>query len=512
MKNPNQQEVLSAILRSDFKAFVRKTFAEVSGASEYCDNWHIDFVCSQVRNMMNGEYNRLVLNIPPRSMKSIIMSIALPAFILGHDPDANIVCVSYADDLAEKLAGDCRNVMESDWYRSAFPNTRIDKARRAVDNFRTTKGGGRFATSTGGVLTGIGAEWIIIDDPMKPIDASSEIRRTKDQEWYRGTLLSRLNDKSKGKIILVQQRLHQDDMSGFVLASDDTYRHIKLPMIAEIDERICITPTGAPPRYIERKVGDLLHPERDSAAIIEKLRTDLGEYVFAGQYQQRPVPAEGGVIKERWLNFYDHNPNRKFQRVIMSWDTASKTGTDNAYSACITIGVGHDNKFYILDVFRKRLELPDLVEQVRAMYYVGLAKYSVYPEIVVESASSGIGLVQYLKSHSISVSEVKPESDKTGRLMGISTLISDGTCKFPSFPTGWWTEFRDELLTFPAAKFKDQCDALSQGIGFAVTTIGKSPPLIGQNTTHGGARVFDRFDKNRTNDKGKFVPQVPFMA
>lgn len=169
---------LQAILRWHFASFVEKCFQEVSN-SEFKSNWHIDYICQELEDMMSGKNLRLIINIPPRNLKSIICSVALPAFILGHDPKANIICVSYNDELAETLAGQCRAVMSSSWYRDLFSRAALSVDKTAVNDFQTTAGGGRYATSVGGTLTGRGADWIIIDDPIKPTDALSDVQRKK---------------------------------------------------------------------------------------------------------------------------------------------------------------------------------------------------------------------------------------------------------------------------------------------------------------------------------------------
>ena len=162
----NEKKFFSLMLREDFKSFVIKVFKEVSPAPQYLDNWHIDLICSELIDMMEGKQNRLIINIPPRHMKSIICSVALPAFILGHNPKTSIIVVSYGDDLATIFAYDCKRVIESPWYQEIFPGAKLAKDKKSTNDFKTTKGGNRYATSVNGTLTGRGAEWIIIDDPI----------------------------------------------------------------------------------------------------------------------------------------------------------------------------------------------------------------------------------------------------------------------------------------------------------------------------------------------------------
>ena len=240
-------------------------------------------------DMYEGRHNRQIINMPPRYMKSMICSIALPAWILGHNPKAQILCVSYNDELAEKFAISCRDVMQSDWYRELFPMTRLHQSRQAVNDFATTRGGGRIAASVGGTLTGSGADWIIIDDPQKSVDATSETQRTKLNEWYGSTLYSRLNDKANGKIILVMQRLHQDDLTGHLLELGEQFNIIKLPIIATEDENWMVkNRISGKVRVITRAKGELLHPERENMDVVTSIKNSMGENAFVAQYQQDP--------------------------------------------------------------------------------------------------------------------------------------------------------------------------------------------------------------------------------
>ena len=211
--------------------------------------------------MAAGEIKRLIILMPPRNLKSICASVALPAWLLGRDPTRQIICVSYSADLAAKHARDCRAVMMAPWYQSVFPSTRIDPAKSAETEFMTTQRGFRLATSTGGTLTGRGGDILIIDDPMKPADAQSDARRLDCQQWYSNTLLSRLDDKVNGAIVLVMQRLHIDDLAGYLMEQEG-WEVLSLPAIAEVEQ---VVPIG-PGKVHYRRVGDVLHPEREPLA------------------------------------------------------------------------------------------------------------------------------------------------------------------------------------------------------------------------------------------------------
>src|ERR1700739_2244978 len=199
------------ILRSDLGWFAERCFSELNPQAPFLPNWHIEVIAAKLMEVWQGKIRRLIINLPPRHLKSLMASIAFPAWCLGHDPSAQILCVSYAQDLSDKLARDCRSIMLSPWYRQIFP-TRLAPHRQAVQEFITTRQGYRLATSTGGVLTGRGADILVIDDPLKPEGGRSDPQRKAANEWFDHTLYSRLNDKRHGAIVIIMQRLHEDDL------------------------------------------------------------------------------------------------------------------------------------------------------------------------------------------------------------------------------------------------------------------------------------------------------------
>jgi len=215
------KEEFQAVLRSDFVAFVEKGFRELNPETAYLHNWHIEVIAEALEQCRIGKLHRLIINVPPRSLKSHMTSVSFVAWLLGHNPAAQVIGASYAQDLADKLAADCRSLVATDWYQSLFPATRLAMRRPAVSDFMTTERGFRLATSVGGVLTGRGADFIIIDDPLKPDEALSETQRKAVNDWYDHTLISRLNSKRDGCIILIMQRLHEDDLVGHVLQQSD---------------------------------------------------------------------------------------------------------------------------------------------------------------------------------------------------------------------------------------------------------------------------------------------------
>lgn len=461
-----EKDVLYAILRSDFKSFVRKCFQEVSPNDTYSDNWHIDLICNELENVSSDKNNRLIVNIPPRYMKSIICSVAYPAYILGKNPKASIIAVSYNDELSNKLANDCRKIIESHWYKELFPGTKLSKSKKAISDFETTRGGGRFSTSVNGTLTGRGGDYLIIDDPIKPSDANSDLIRTKTNDWYGSTLYSRLNDKNNGKIVVIMQRLHDEDFTGYLLNTDSSFKHINLPAIAEKDEEWHLKKCT-----ILRKKGEALHPERESLEKLLYAKIQMGEYAFAGQYQQNPAPLDGGFIKKKWFKFYNKAElikNIKENKIrggeiIQSWDSASTIKESSDYSVCLTFFV-HEAEFYLLDCYRAKLEFPDLLKKIKELHLSAKNKYECSVDIMMEGKASGIQAIQCLEKERVYLNEVQPEHDKQTRLRNVSHLIENGSCMFPDNNPDWWYDFEQELLRFPNAKHDDQCDALSQAL------------------------------------------------
>src|SRR6266850_8215258 len=245
-----------ALLRQDFSTFAARCFHNLNPQAELAINWHLEVIVAKLTAVREGKIRRLIISLPPRHLESLVASIAFPAWCLGHDPSAQILSVCYAQDLADKLARDCRSIMMSPWYQRIF-RTRLAPHRHAVQEFITTRQGYRLATSTGGVLTGRGADLILIDDPSKPEEALSDARRNATNEWFLNTLYSRLNDKRHGAIVIIMQRLHEDDLVGHVLGQEP-WEVLSFPAIAEADEQHEIETIWGP-RCFSRRQGEALH-------------------------------------------------------------------------------------------------------------------------------------------------------------------------------------------------------------------------------------------------------------
>jgi predicted phage terminase large subunit-like protein len=446
-----------SMLRLDFNAFVERSFYELNSAASFLPNWHIQVVSSALEACRRGETTRLIINQPPRSLKSHCASVAFVAFLLGHNPSAQVICASFGQDLANKHALDCRTVMNTAWYQALFPQTRLCSNRQSLQELATTRGGFRLSTSVGGVLTGRGADYLIVDDPLKPDEAVSETQRKAVNEWFLHTLYSRLNDKIRGRIVLVMQRLHEDDLVGHVLPLEP-WKVIRFPAIAEEDS-VCEIETPYGTRRFERRVGEVLHPDREPLEVLNRLREAIGEYHFAGQYQQNPSPLGGGLVKAEWFRTYTKaDLPDKFELIFQSWDTANKPTDLSDYSVCTTWGV-KDKHVYLIHVLRKRLGYPELKRAVSEQYQ------AFNPEtILIEDRASGTQLIQELNNDGVhAVAKFDPKMDKVMRMSSVTSTIENGFVSLPD-KAAWLAGYVHELSSFPKGKHDDQADSTSQAL------------------------------------------------
>ena len=253
-ENASPERIYRAILARDFRTFVEYVFGLLRPGTPFKPNWHIDAMTHKVSQVASGEIKRLIITVPPRHLKSIIASVALPAWYLGHDPSERVVCVSYSAELAKTHANDFRRVVTDPTYQAVFPKMRL--ARDTDSEIHTTLRGRRYATSIQGTLTGRGGNLFIIDDPLKPGDAISEVNRERVIEWYRSTLVTRPDDKQVARIMVVMQRIHVDDLVGYLLENESGFDVLNLPSIAQSTATYDLG--GG--RTHTREKGDLLHP------------------------------------------------------------------------------------------------------------------------------------------------------------------------------------------------------------------------------------------------------------
>jgi len=446
------QKDIDAILRRDFPSFVHRVFQTVAPGDTYLPNWHILAMAYELQRIVKVENNRLIITLPPRHLKSIVVSVAFVAWMLGHNPSLRIICVSYNQDLANKHADDMRVVMQSPWYRRIFPNTRLQRGKGALNDLHTTQRGYRLSTSVEGTLTGRGADLVILDDVNKANEIQSDLKRQKTNEWSQGPLISRLNNKAKDAIIVVQQRLHDDDLVGF-LKRNGVWTELNLPAIAEEDQWIQI----GDDLWHHRREGDLLHPEREDQATLDRLRLELGEAAFSAQYQQSPVPRGGQIVKWGWFQPYDRMPRREsIDWLVISLDPAF-TANERSDWSVFTVWLVKRDKCYLLDVTRIRVEYPTLMRRIDEM--ITHWRPNIF---IVESIGGGIPLRQKLvQRYGQIVNYFSKAVDKVVRMETEGLAIENGEVLIPA-EAEWLETFRDEVVSFPKGQNDDQIDSMSQ--------------------------------------------------
>jgi predicted phage terminase large subunit-like protein len=456
----HDRDVVNLIFRTDFHAFLERCFRTLNPGTPFQRNWHIEALVWHLELVRLGKIRRLIVNVPPRSLKSLACSIAFPAFVLGHDPSARIICASYGSDLSIKLANDCRAIIQCSWYPHVFPTTRISSSKNTETEILTTRHGYRLATSIGGSLTGRGGSYVIVDDPLKAQDAFSDKRREYTNQWFFNTVLSRLDDKRTGAILIITQRLHVDDLVGILLRGSDEWTVLKLPAIALEDERIQIGEDS----YHYRKAGDLLHAERDPQEVLDRIRAEIGEENFAAQYLQEPMAPGGNMIKRAWVLRYDDQPTCTASTyVLQSWDTAVKPGEGNSWTVCSTWFVIDCKYYHLIDVLRARLDYPTLKAQATA-----LAQRYHPTKILIEETGVGAGLAAELRNAGLPIVGVQVEHNKLARMSVQSGKFANGQVLLPR-QAPWLKDLEEELFSFPGSRYDDQIDSISQALGFKIS-------------------------------------------
>jgi len=436
--------------------FFLAAFPIVDPGAQLKMNWHIEYICEYLEACWEREIKKLILNIPPRFMKSNLCTVSFPAWGLGKDPAEKFMCASYSGKLSVKHSVDSRLIVESPWFKTLFPETRIAKDQNAKEKFQTTKRGHRIATSVGGSATGDGGNFLIQDDPINPRMAMSEAERNTANEWIDQTWSTRKNDPKTAVEIIVMQRLHVKDPTGKMLSEDDGWTQVVIPQEAEISQIITYPRTG---KIITRREGELLHTDRVGPDEVKSFKKRLGSYGYSSQQQQRPSPKGGGIIKLEWFNRYDVAPERKEHHSLrISLDTANKDKEINDPSVAevwLTTDAGH----YLVDVWKDRVVYPDLKRKV-----INLLEKWRPNECIIEDKASGQQLIQDLKRETYwNIIPIDPtgQGDKVVRMSNESPAIEAGNCWLPN-KAPWLFDFETEVENFPNSEHFDQVDSLSQ--------------------------------------------------
>jgi predicted phage terminase large subunit-like protein len=466
--------LLAGRLANDFAAFAKKAWTVLNPTRPLLWSWHYDYLCETLTLVKQRRLRRLIVNIPPRTLKSTLVTILYPTWVWVSEPSHNFLTASYSLDLSTEHSVMRRTLIQSSWFQRVFGDRfRLAGDRNQVAQFMNDWRGQMIATSVGATAMGRGCDTAIVDDPTSADQAQSDAERTTANNWLDATLRSRLNDPSTGAIILVMQRLHELDATGFLLESEPgMWTHVRIPLEAEEDEVWTFPISG---RIVQRKKDEILMPERFTPAVVEEQRGR--RLVFAGQYQQRPAPAEGNLIKRSEVRYYggidprtgrpDEQLPETFDHKLISVDCSFKDAANSDYVAIGVIGV-KGRRRYLLNVVNARLDAAATEAEIRR-------QREVHPHIravLVEDKANGPAVIQRLKVNLPGVVAINPQGGKMARMCAAAPEFQAGDW-FVSRNAAWTEAFVDQITTFPNARHDDMCDMMTQAAAWLLQRRGR---------------------------------------
>lgn len=481
--------------------FVRQAWHIIEPGQPYVHGWHVDFISKHLEAITNGEvvdgeyYNRLLINIPPGTMKSLLTNVFWPAWEWGprNMPHMRYICAAHkVENLSARDSRRMRQLVTSDWYQKRWGDrVSLSRDQNEKMNFTNNASGFRIATAITS-LTGLRGDRVIIDDPHSVDSAMSETQRQSEVDTFLEAIPTRLNDPIKSAIIVIMQRLHEEDVSGVILDKQLGYDHIMLPMRYD-PMRAMPTKLGyEDPRQEE---GELLFPARFPEEVVDRDEAVMGPYATAGQFQQEPQPRGGGVIKREWWQLWGHDAFPPLDYVIASLDTAYTTKQENDPSALTIWGVFsqdvtaqatkmqsadgniyHIERSYVvqhpkaimLHAWQGRYELHELIERV-----LKSARQFKIDKLLIENKASGISVSQEIRriysSADFAVQLMDTgNQDKLARLYSVQHLFSEGLVFAPD--RGWADMVIDQCTVFPKGKHDDLVDTVSQAMRYLRTS------------------------------------------
>ena len=480
-------------LRAETKlaSFIRQAWHVIEPGTEYLHNWHIDAICEFLQAVDAGQVTRLLINCPPRYMKSIAVSVMWPAWSWIAKPMSRWMFASYAGNLSTQHSVDRRTVIQSDWYQSRWADKyQLTSDQNVKTEYQNDKQGRMFATSFKGVATGKGGNRLVFDDPQDPTGVESDTQRETSTNTFRRKLSTRLNNKKVDAIVVVSQRLGEKDISGVCI--EQGYTHLNLSA-EDSPGKVISAPSG---KEFVRDASGLLWPEREGPKEIAQAKVQLGPYGYAGQYQQSPTPYGGGRFKSAWFRYYTRTEDGyRLTRGSNSWTVKDDdcyrfaimdpAGTDPKQNkkACYTVllvwAIAPSGDMILLHVYREQVETPEVADAA-----VRVCRQWEVEWIGIEKDGIGLGVVQHVRRKGIAVRAIKARGSKEARSDVAEIQMSAGMIHFPR-EAPFLFELEKELLAFPAGEFLDQADALAHSARMVQRTHG--PPTNTEDSSHEAA-------------------------
>lgn len=475
MSKVKSQE-LAAIYKTDLGAFFEKATPILMPGVEYFDNWHIHHLTYHLMRVRNGKCKRLIVNIPPRMSKSLLISVAFPCFLQVDNPSTKIMSITYSGQLSSMLHNLARKLLKAKWVAALNPALRVAANKKTSDPLKdtenlieTTKGGSRYSTTLGSGMTGLGADIIIVDDPNNTTEVESEASRKTVNDTFDKTIATRLNGKH-GAIIVIQQRTHINDLTGHLMEKGG-WTVVTIPAIAEADAIYAIGPGNK----FKRPRGDIIDPRRFDQKWLDNTKKTMGSARFEAQYQQNPLPPEGQIIKFSWLKIVEDVP--EFQYVVISADIAG-TADDGDYTAFLVWGY-RDGVWYLTDVYRERLDAVELHK-----FYMTIDKKHEPDCTVVERNGLGASFIHWLHKFGFKhVIGATVSGDKATRCEAVAPFLEQGKVAIYK-PMKLYEALMGELLMFPSSPHDDMVDAFVLLLTYPLDTLRRARRFRRPKRTH----------------------------
>lgn len=461
--------------------FVKQSWHVVEPGIEFIPSWHIEIICEHLEAVSAGEIRRLLINIPPRHSKSTIVSVMWPAWEWITNPQEKFLCASYSGTLAIRDNLKTRRLIQSPWYQERWGHMfAFAGDQNAKQRFENDKTGYRIATSVGGTATGEGGSRLLLDDPHSAMEAQSDAMRETALEWFDMAWSTRLNNPKTDAMVTIMQRLHERDISGHILEDIKGWEHICIP--AEWDGKKRSTILG---NYDPRtKLDELICPDRFGLKEITDLKQLLGVYGAAGQLQQDPTPAEGGILKTKFFKLWPVEQGLpQFEFILQSYDcafTEKSSGDPTACSVWAIFTYKGTRQGMLIDAWDEHLSYPELRKKAINDWtteYGGMTKDSPFnrarrpDRVLVEAKASGQSLIQDLRLARVPVIGYNPgNADKISRAHQAAPTLELGILWVPESgknrgqPVTWAQRFLKQLEKFPVAEHDDYVDTFSQAI------------------------------------------------
>lgn len=461
--------------------FVKQSWHVVEPGIPFIPSWHIEEICEHLEAVSAGEITRLLINIPPRHSKSTITSVMWPAWEWLTSPEQKFLCASYSGSLSIRDNLKTRRLIQSPWYQERWSHMfALAGDQNAKQRFENNKTGYRLATSVGGTATGEGGSRLLLDDPHSAQAAQSDVIRNSDLEWFDMVWSTRLNNPKEDAMVTIMQRLHEKDISGHIIDDIGGWEHICIPAEYDGVKRSTVLGNYDP----RKKIGELICPDRFGSKEINNLKRLLGQYGVAGQLQQNPSPADGGILKTKYFEMWPVDKGLPpFEYILQSYDCAFTEKSSGDPTACTVWAIFTHNgerNVMLIDAWEDHLSYPDLRKRAIKDWgteYGGMTKDSPYSRakrpdrILVEAKASGQSLIQDLRLAKVPVIGYNPgNADKISRAHQASPTLELGLIWIPESGknkghfVSWAQAFIKQLEKFPVAEHDDYVDTFSQAI------------------------------------------------